>query len=233
MRVGVVIGRHPKERFSVHRGYVDALRALDAIPILVPAGGASDREVARDLLFDCAALIVTGGGDLHPAQYGADTEPDAELMETDCVRDDVDVWAVGEFHRAGRPVLGICRGAQTVAVAFGGALVQDLPAAGVAGHWDESRQCEPVHEIHVEPGSDASAALAGATTVNSIHHQAIATPGPMLRATAWGPGSEAFGPVIEAVETAGVLGVQWHPERLYFGGDAIHLAPFEWLVKRA
>jgi len=66
--------------------------------------------------------------------------------------------------------------------------------------------------------------LAGAAAVNSIHHQAVRDPGPDLRATAWGPNG-----LIEAVEAPGMLGLQWHPERLA-GADARHLAPFEWLV---
>jgi gamma-glutamyl-gamma-aminobutyrate hydrolase PuuD len=60
--------------------------------------------------------------------------------------------------------------------------------------------------------------------VNSIHHQAVADPGQALRATAWSNDG-----VIEAVEAPGLLGVQWHPERLS-GGDPRYLAPFRWLV---
>jgi putative glutamine amidotransferase len=224
MRVGVVVGRYPAERFSLHRGYVDALCALGVTPMIVPAGGACGPAVASDLLDDCDALIATGGGDLDPGTYGA--APSADLMEVDGARDDVDLWAVREFRDRGRPVLGICRGAQTVAVARGGALVQDLPATGVLGHWDEERQYQPVHAIEADPGTHAADALAGATDVNSIHHQAIADPGPELHATAWSPDG-----VIEAVEGPGLLALQWHPERL-LGHDPRHLAPFEWLVKQ-
>ncbi len=226
MLVGLVIGRYPTERYSMHRGYLDALRALDATPMIVPAGDGLDADAAAEILAGCDALVSTGGGDIDPAAYGADPTP--ELMEVDADRDVVDLWAVRDFHARGRPVLGICRGAQSVAVAMGGTLVVDLPSAGITGHWDEARQYEPIHGIEADPGSEAAAALGGTTEVNSIHHQAIADPGPNLRVTARGPGD-----VIEAVETEGVLAVQWHPERLYFGGDARHLAPFEWLVKRA
>jgi putative glutamine amidotransferase len=44
-------------------------------------------------------------------------------------------------------------------------------------------------------------------------------------ATAWAPDG-----VIEAVEAPGVLGLQWHPERLS-AGDPRHLAPFRWLAR--
>jgi putative glutamine amidotransferase len=80
-----------------------------------------------------------------------------------------------------------------------------------------------VHAIRAEPGSLAEQALGGATKVNSIHHQAVRDPGSLI-ATAWSDDG-----VIEAVEGEGVLGVQWHPERL-FAYDACHLAAFEWLV---
>ena len=224
MRVGVVVGLYPAARFSLHRAYVDALCALGVTPVIVPAGGACGQAVAAELLDDCDGLIATGGGDLDPASYGS--EPAADLMEVDADRDAVDLWAVEQFRTRGRPVLGICRGAQTVAVALGGSLVQDLPTTGVLGHWDEERQYQPVHGIDVDPGTAAADALAGATEVNSIHHQAIADPGPELCPTAWSPDG-----VVEAVEAPGLLALQWHPERL-LQHDARHLAPFEWLVKQ-
>jgi putative glutamine amidotransferase len=224
MLVGLVIGRYPLDRFSVHRGYIDALSALGVTPMIIPAGGSCGHAVAAELLDHCDALIATGGGDLEPATYGAEPAPD--LMEIDPGRDAIDLWAVRDFQRRGRPVLGICRGAQAIAIAMEATLLQDLPTVGIEGHWDEARQYQPVHGIVVDPDTAAADALAGATEVNSIHHQAIADPGPMLRATAWSPDG-----VIEAVEGPGLLGLQWHPERL-LQHDPRHLAPFEWLVKQ-
>jgi putative glutamine amidotransferase len=78
--------------------------------------------------------------------------------------------------------------------------------------------------VTADPSTLACAALAGAEQVNSIHHQAVRDPGPHLRATAWSDDG-----TIEAIEADGLLGVQWHPERL-ITHDARHLAPFRWLV---
>jgi putative glutamine amidotransferase len=111
-----------------------------------------------------------------------------------------------------------------VAVAFGGSLHQDLTRAGFRGHWAIEQEHEPAHGIEVDSGSAALVALGGATMVNSIHHQGVRDPGPDLIATAWSPDG-----VIEAVEAPGVLGVQWHPERLW-PTDKRHIAPFLWLV---
>lgn len=221
-RIAVVIGREPVARYSVFHGYVDAVWAAGAMPLLVPTAPLADENACAALLHDVDGLLVTGGGDVGPALYGG---PDSAVVaEIDPDRDRIEAALVRAAVDEGRRVLGICRGIQLVAAALGGTLVQDLPQAGYEGHWEEERQFEPVHAIKVEPGSLAERAAAGAPEVNSIHHQAVADPGPFLRASAWSPDG-----VIEAVEADGVLGVQWHPERL-LDYDARHLAPFKWLV---
>jgi putative glutamine amidotransferase len=125
----------------------------------------------------------------------------------------------------GKRVLGVCRGAQLLAIMGGGTLIHDLVTKGIDGHWDEEGQYHPVHGIEAAPGSCAATVLGSVTQVNSIHHQAIADPGQSLRVTAWSPDG-----IIEAVEAPGLLGVQWHPERLS-ATDARHLAPFAWAVE--
>jgi len=223
--VALLIGREPAHRYSVHRAYADAVWSVGALPMLLPpppsdAAGEVDRLVEAAL--HCDAVCVTGGGDVDPTRYGEDRS--AGLMDIDALRDAVEVAVVRASVAQGTPVLGICRGIQLVTVALGGALHQDLARAGFGGHWEEERQHEPVHAVEADAGSVAERALGGAFTVNSIHHQAVRSPGPALRATAW----SADG-VIEAVEAEGVLGVQWHPERLVATDDR-HLAPFRWLV---
>ena len=221
-RVAVLIGRYPEDRYSVNRGYLDGLAALDIIPVLVPSGPGFTPDRALELIGGIRGVVLTGGGDVHPARYGEEAHP--ALMELDDDRDDVELAVTAWALDVGIPVLGICRGIQLLAVALGGRLVPDLTAAGYEDHWQEVRQHEAVHAVDATPGSAAEQALGGAGLVNSIHHQAVADPGPRLQATAWsGDG------VIEAVEADGVLGVQWHPERM-LGTDPRHLAPFRWLV---
>jgi putative glutamine amidotransferase len=216
--VALLVGREPPHRYSVHRGYADAVWAIGATPVILvpptePAG--LDRFVAAATA--CGAVCVTGGGDVA-------IDPVDGLMDPDPLRDAAESAAVRTAVDASVPVLGICRGIQLVAVAFGGVLHRDLPSAGFAGHWEEERQCEPVHGIVAERHSVAAQVLGPIARVNSIHHQAVRDPGPSLTATAWSDDG-----VIEAIEAPGVLGLQWHPERLWSADDR-HLAPFRWLA---
>lgn len=221
--IAVMIGRSPERRYSIHRGYVDAVVAVGALPVLLAVGPGTDPDPVIEAVGRCAGLILTGGNDVDPHVYGA--ERGRGEKDTDPDRDAIEVASLHAALAAGRPVLGICRGVQVLAAALGGTLIGDLPAAGYCGHEDEEREGDPVHAVTADPGSVAALALAGAGRVNSIHHQAVATTGPTLTATAWsGDG------VIEAVEAPGVLGLQWHPERL-LASDPRHLSSFEWVVR--
>ncbi len=97
-KVAVLVGREPMHRYSVHRGYVDALWAAGATPILLappPDSAAVDRYVEAAL--DCDAVCVTGGGDVDPAWYAA--PPEDGLMDVDPLRDGCEVAAVRAARR--------------------------------------------------------------------------------------------------------------------------------------
>jgi putative glutamine amidotransferase len=224
--IGVLCGRSPEERYSTHRGYVASVTAAGGIPVLLPAGPDVDPLSLTAVMAHCQAIVVTGGGDVDPDHYAGDAGRSADLlMDVDPARDIAELAVVQFALAQGKRVLGVCRGAQLLAVMGGGTLIHDLKEKGLDGHWDEERQYEPVHPVRAEPGSLAALVLGPLDQVNSIHHQAIADPGQTLRATAWSPDG-----VIEAVEAPGLLGVQWHPERLS-GSDSRYLAPFSWLVQ--
>jgi|SRR5581483_480092 len=221
--VALLVGREPSHRYSLHRGYADAVWRTGAVPVvLTPPPTLDGVRAYVAAAIGCDAVCVTGGGDVDPVRYGA--PPPEKLMDVDPARDEAEIETVRAAVAGRVPVLGICRGIQVIAVALGGTLVPDLPAAGFAGHWEEERQHEPVHAITATPGSRVAAVLGDVTEVNSIHHQAVASAGPSLTITATSDDG-----VIEAVEAPGVLGVQWHPERLH-DTDARHLAPFQWLT---
>lgn len=226
-RVAIVAGRAPEARYSLHRGYVDALVAIGAVPVVLPAGPGVPIESALSVLADCDALLLSGGGDVHPATYAAAETSDALVAacrDLDVERDQVELALLSAARNSGKRVLGICRGAQLLGAALGGTLVVDLPDAGHDGHFREDAEQRPVHAVDPEPNSLVGRLLGGVREVNSIHHQAVGRPGPELRASAYSPDG-----VVEAVEGEEVLGVQWHPERMA-AGDTRHLAAFSWLI---
>jgi putative glutamine amidotransferase len=165
-------------------------------------------------------LVLQGGADVSPSTYGE--TPLAPQWAGDRLRDVYEMELVHEFIEAGKPVLGICRGAQLINVAFGGTLYQDIPTqlaesqVHVTDAYEKHR-----HEIRFEPGSGLARMYRGVQrpTVTSIHHQSIKALGRGLRVEAW---SEPDG-VVEAIRANGkgyVLAVQWHPEFHHPGDQA-------------
>jgi putative glutamine amidotransferase len=240
-RILVTPWRRELPTFLGERTVLDALdpayanRVADAggLPLIVPRPPAHARDEALDALLDLAdGLLLSGGGDVDPASYGAwdeggnlDVDPDADRWEVDLVRAAAD-------RRL--PTLGICRGAQIMSIAFGGALAQELPKAAEHRDMYELEPEEILAERHPVKVADGSAMHdvfdAAEIAVNTIHHHAIADSG-SLAAT-----GVAAGGLIEAVEPGGeladwpALGVQWHPEKM---PEVIQRRLFERLVQAA
>lgn len=152
------------------------------------------------------ALLLSGGGDIHPAYYGRHlTGKDAARV--DQRRDEREWELLRQFCARKKPVFGVCRGIQVIDVFFGGTLFQHLATA----HVHEST----IHTVVTSEGGWLRPLLGASLPVNSYHHQAIRTLGAGLCVTAV---SDADG-VIEAIEheTLPVRAVQWHPERMVDG----------------
>jgi gamma-glutamyl-gamma-aminobutyrate hydrolase PuuD len=157
-------------------------------------------------------LVLQGGADVSPSTYGE--TPLAPQWAGDRLRDVYEMELVHEFIEAGKPVLGICRGAQLINVAFGGTLYQDIPSqlAEAQVHVTDAYE-KHRHDIRFEPGSGLARLYRGVEkpVVTSIHHQSVKALGRGLRVEAW---SEPDG-VVEAIRANGksyVFAVQWHPE---------------------
>ncbi|MFN8019243.1 MAG: gamma-glutamyl-gamma-aminobutyrate hydrolase family protein [Acidimicrobiales bacterium] len=206
------------------RGYIEAIVAAGGLPVLLPTVAP---ELARAAIAAVDGLVLTGGGDVDPAAYGA--APALETEAVDPARDAWEVELVGEARAQRRPILAICRGAQVLNVACGGTLVQHLPHRTDAEHTDWDRAGEEVHAISVAAGSLLRQVLGTDELVaNTIHHQAVELPGPDVVVCAL-----ADDGVVEGIELPGeaVLGVQWHPELL--ADRPVHASLFRWVVDAA
>ncbi len=204
--------RHKTLQYVEERMTLAVLRA-GGLPVMLPA---LDDAAASGTLVDMVdGLVLAGGADVSPRSYGE--EPLRESWRGDAIRDAYERRLLQLATDRGVPVLGICRGIQLLNVAMGGTLWQDITTQveGSLVHRDWDRYDENGHDIRVDADSWVGRAYGGraALTVNSVHHQGIATLAPGLRATAWAPDG-----IIEAVESIDpahfVAAVQWHPEWL-------------------
>ena len=182
------------------KNYPLAVEAFGGVP---SAGYLPEPEPDR---FD--GLILSGGGDVDPGRYG---EENAACFGVDPKRDEAEFRLIEAYLRAGKPILGVCRGHQLLNVYFGGSLTQHLP--GAERHVP-TKAGDSAHETHALPGSFPAELYGEAFCVNSAHHQGIDRLAPELEAVQW-----AEDGVIEACRhrSLPVYSVQWHPERMCLG----------------
>lgn len=155
----------------------------------------------------CDGLVLCGGGDLDSALFG---QEDRGSHPPDRARDRAELRLFDAFFRAGRPILGICRGMQVINVALGGDLIQDLPPHLRPFHVPAGEE-DRVHPIRAAEDGILFQLYGPVFPVNSWHHQGVGRLGRGLRAIAWAEGG--FPEALEHTDRP-VLGVQFHPERL-------------------
>lgn len=206
--------------------YYKQIVAAGGTPVIIPP--VADKEVIVNTLELLDGLILTGGADYNPLWMGE--EPSTHLHGINRERDLAELLIARLAFNRQIPTLGICRGIQTLAIALGGKVAQDIQEAASPGtviikHAQDADRSEPTHSVRIADGSILSGIYEGETIhVNSFHHQAVAQPGPHFRITATAPDGTVE--AIESTEHKAVMGVQWHPEWLEEEGRRL----FKWLV---
>jgi putative glutamine amidotransferase len=198
---------------ALGENYVQALSRAGALPVMIPLGLPED-QIDR-MLSRLGGILFSGGGDIDPSVFGAETTPKVKSVDPD--RDRVEMQLLRTAHSKGLPFLGICRGFQVINVACGGTLythVEDQhPQALKHDFYPDWPRDHLPHAVKVDPDSRLADIL-GTTEpeVNSLHHQGVRDLAPGLRATAYAPDGliEAF----EMPDHPFGLAVQWHPEWL-------------------
>ena len=197
-----------------HNNYVRWLESSSAKPEIVTLS--TEKNNLKELN-DCDALVLSGGVDMHPEFYNSSSTEYSNAPEKGFQRER-DLFEIAAFQLAQKnnlPVLGICRGMQLLNCALKGDLEQDI------GNLNPTHKAENLvdkkHEINIEPNSLLSEfADKDKFEVNSAHHQRIKNLSNELKVNA-----RASDGTIEGVEWADkkgrpfLLGVQWHPERMY------------------
>ena len=217
-----ITGNYEDLTCKLAEGYYKQVVAAGGTPVIVPP--LSSTETIVETLRPLDGLLLSGGADINPLYQGE--EPIPALHGINRERDLPELLITRLAYDRQLPILGICRGIQTLAVALGGKVEQDIKAS--IKHSQEADRSEPTHTVAVDQDSTLYNIYGSPTLlVNSFHHQAVREPGSKLRVVAKAPDG-----IIEAVESAefkSVLGVQWHPECL--GQDGLPL--FQWLVGEA
>jgi gamma-glutamyl-gamma-aminobutyrate hydrolase PuuD len=199
--------------------YVRAVELAGGRPLLVPPS----EDAIEETLDALDGLLLSGGSDLDPDLYGAESHPETDGVRPE--RDRAEVALLAAALERDMPVLAVCRGSQVLNVARGGDLVQHLP--DVVG--DERHKHTPGefadHDVDLQAGTRLQQLLGDRAPVKSHHHQGYGRLGEGLVEAA-----RAEDGTVEAIEDPNrrfALGVLWHPEE----GEDFRL--FETLVAEA
>ena len=147
---------------------------------------------------DYDGLVLGGGGDVDPSFYGESNQGSRNI---DIKEDKLQLAAIKKFVEAGKPVFGVCRGAQVLNVYFGGSLHQDK-----SGHMGVYRG------VTTAEGSFMEGTVSNGYSAYHSHHQCVKDLGSGLWATSY----DSKDGLIEGFEhkSLPVFGVQYHPEAM-------------------
>jgi putative glutamine amidotransferase len=222
---------------NIYESYVDAVYNAGCLPLIIPLPNillkGEYEAFAERAIGSVDGIMLSGGDDVNAALYGEDNMPFNGSFSEE--RDLFEITITKCAMKHGKPVLGICRGAQILNVAAGGTLFQDIEKQNegtrLLMHYQKAPSYSAVHRVKFPSGSQIADILLepeetvsvedGAllsVNVNSFHHQSVRDVAPGFIASAHsGDG------IIEAIEPARgsgnalpfTIGVQWHRERMW------------------
>lgn len=203
--------------------YYKKVLAAGGVPLVIPP--LADDNTIINTLERIDALLLSGGGDYNPLYCGE--QPSKLLGSVNSERDLPELLITRLAYNRQLPMLGICRGIQTLAMALDGHVHQDISDIASIKHSQDAARTEPTHTVTITESSLLYNIYNKVELpVNSFHHQALSDCGQRFVVTA----RSADG-IIEAIESSEhkpIIGVQWHPECLA-NGDPL----FQWLVDEA
>ena len=229
-----ITGNYGELTCKLAEGYYKSVVRVGGVPVIIPP--LSDTSVIINTLEHLDGLILSGGADYDPHYAGE--EPCPLLGTINEERDLPELFITQLAYNRQLPILGICRGIQTLAMVLGGHVRQDISDIWQHNHSQEEARDVATHNVFIEKDStlyniyrDSGSPLPlegarGRLPVNSFHHQAVDDAGPRFRVIA--RSDDGIIEAMESTEYKSILGVQWHPECLENG-----LPIFQWLVDEA
>lgn len=210
--------------------YYQSVVNAGGTPVIIPP--VNDKRTIINTLDHLDGLLLSGGADFNPMWAGE--EPSPKLHGINATRDLPELLITQLAYNRQIPILGICRGMQTLAMTLGGKVAQDVSlqelnrdVPAIKHSQDADRQ-ELTHSVTIEEDSTLYNIYGNTRKifVNSFHHQAVCETGKRFRVTARAADGVIEG--MESTEHKPIMGVQWHPEWLESG-----LPLFQWLVEQA
>jgi putative glutamine amidotransferase len=210
-----------RDCYDLYAPYIDVIAAAGGLPLPIPP--LEDFQFLEKYLDRLDGFVFTGGEDYPPEFYGEKPLPELNLAHPRRVQ--ADIHLARRVLASKIPVLGICGGLQLINIAAGGKLIQHLDSAD--DHKATTFTKDASHAVTLVVDTALSAVFKTAhLIVNSAHHQAVH---PDYIGTGLRVAALAADGVIEALEGVGkrfLLGVQWHPERMWGDGNQRRLFAF-------
>ncbi len=227
-----ISGNFSEGNCCLAQGYYLSVLEAGGTPLIIPPYPHREQLLSTLAILD--GIVLSGGADIDPRYMNE--APDYTLLHNiNPDRDEQEMMLARLAADRQIPILGICRGIQTMAAAYGGKVHQDIYAAlgdGLLKHSQEEERSVATHMVNITEDSLLGRLFGNTLAVNSFHHQAVSQVPDGFRVTA-----TATDGVIEAMESIDgrpMIGVQWHPECFILKDNNRAMMPvFEWLVSEA
>lgn len=216
--VGILSCGFDGRRQFVTDTYMKAILISGGYPVVIPI---LPPETPVDRYMEmCSGFLLPGGGDFTPLLF--DEAPVSGVGETNLSVDLFQIHFAEEILKRKLPVIGICRGMQVLNAACGGTIYQDLsqqPGESFLHMQTSQSRGDMWHQIFIKEGTRLHQIAGDSIYTNSFHHQGIHLLGEGVMSCA-----HTSDGTIEAIEISNqpfALGVQWHPETMFFGSPCM------------
>ncbi len=201
--------------------YTSIFETLNTPSILLPELKNYNDDIISRFISNIDGLLIPGGADVSPSLYN---EQKKEVCGNTYLEKDIyAIKLIKEAFKQKKPILGICRGAQLLNVAFSGSLFQDQKLSNRENHDFNHMDLNNIetisHQVIINKDSQLfNIFYKQILETNSLHHQSINKIAENFKISAI-----SFDGLIEAIELDNpnyfVLGIQWHPETLFAKSD--------------